>query len=455
MAEPRQVGPSNYFNLKDIGALEPDHADLVRRRVDVLGPAYRLFYDEPIEFVRGSGVHLYDVKGQEYLDVYNNVPCVGHAHPRVAQAIAAQAAQLSTHTRYLHRGIVEYSEQVLATMPAEIGHIMYTCTGSESVDLALRIAKYHTGGSGVVVTRNAYHGVTTEAAAISPSLGGLASLPEWVRVVDAPDARRVQQAGHDDVGQWFATQVRSAIDDLATHGIGFAALIVDSIFASDGVFSDPMGFLKPAVDVTHQSGGVYIADEVQPGFGRTGSQMWGFERHSVRDARVIPDLVCVGKPMGNGYPVAATMMRPEVMEKFGRDLRYFNTFGGNATAIAAAQAVLDVIRDEDIQANAAHVGEYLRAGLRQISAEYPQIAQVRGDGLFIGVELVVPETGEPNETLMLQLVNGLRRRHILIGTAGLYNNNLKIRPPLVFSQADADRFLTELDATLAECVASR
>jgi 4-aminobutyrate aminotransferase-like enzyme len=213
MAEPRQVGPSNYFNVKDIDALAPEHADLVRRRIAVLGPSYRLFYDEPIEFVRGSGVHLYDVNGQEYLDVYNNVPCVGHAHPRVSAAIAAQVAELSTHTRYLHRGIVEYSEQILATMPAEIGHIMFTCTGSESVDLALRIAKYHTGGTGVIVTRNAYHGVTTEAAAISPSLGGLASLPPWVRVVDAPDARRVQRDGHADLGQWFAAQVQGAIDE--------------------------------------------------------------------------------------------------------------------------------------------------------------------------------------------------------------------------------------------------
>jgi len=450
MADPRQVGPSNYFNVKDIDSLAPEHADLVRRRVAVLGPAYRLFYDEPIEFVRGSGVHLYDVNGQEYLDVYNNVPCVGHAHPRVAAAIAAQAAQLSTHTRYLHRGIVEYSEQILATMPAEIGHIMYTCTGSESVDLALRIAKHHTAGSGVIVTRNAYHGVTTEAAAISPSLGGLSSLPEWVRVVDAPDARRLGLDGHLDPGRWFAAQVQDAIDDLAAHGITLAALIVDSIFASDGVFSDPVGFLKPAVDVVHAAGGLYIADEVQPGFGRTGSHMWGFERHSRAGARVIPDLVCVGKPMGNGFPVAATMMRPEVMEKFGREMRYFNTFGGNATAIAAAQAVLDVIGDEGITANAAVVGEYLRAGLRQIAAQHPEIAEVRGDGLFIGVELVEPETGAPNESLMLRLVNGLRRRHILIGTAGLYNNNLKIRPPLVFSQADADRFLIELDAVLGE-----
>ncbi len=448
MAEPRLVGPSNYFNARDIDSLTPEHAELVRRRIAALGPAYRLFYDEPIEFVRGSGVHLYDVTGQEYLDVYNNVPSVGHAHPRVVAAISKQAAQLSTHTRYLHRGIVEYSEQLLATLPPEIGHVMYTCTGSESVDLALRIAKHHTGGTGVVVTRNAYHGVTTEAASISPSLGGLASLPPWVRVVDAPDPRQIPAGS--TLGEWFAAQVRSAIDDLTTSGIRFAALIVDSIFASDGVFADPIGFLCPAVAVARQAGGVYIADEVQPGFGRTGSAMWGFARHSSPTEPLIPDLVCVGKPMGNGYPVAAVMMRPEVIERFGREMRYFNTFGGNATAIAAAQAVLDVIRDEQIQLNAATVGTYLRERLCGLQTQYEQISQVRGDGLFIGVELIEPTSGAPNEDLMLQVVNGLRRRNILIGTAGLYNNNLKIRPPLVFSQDDADRFLTELDAVLAE-----
>jgi 4-aminobutyrate aminotransferase-like enzyme len=252
------------------------------------------------------------------------------------------------------------------------------------------------------------------------------------------------------VGDWFAAQVQGAIDDLRASGITFAAFIVDSILASDGVFADPIGFLRPAIEVVHRAGGLYIADEVQPGFGRTGSALWGFARHSSPEQPVIPDLVCVGKPMGNGYPVAATMMRPEVMEKFGREMRYFNTFGGNATAIAAAQAVLDVIRDEQIQANAATVGAHLRSGLRELQSRYPQISQVRGDGLFVGVELAEPESGAPDEALMLQVVNGLRKRHILIGTAGLYNNNLKIRPPLVFSKDDADRFLTELDSVLAE-----
>ncbi|MEI8057944.1 MAG: aminotransferase class III-fold pyridoxal phosphate-dependent enzyme [Actinomycetes bacterium] len=450
MASPRQVGPSNYFNPASIDALPEGTANLVRRRLATLGPAYRLFYDEPVEFVRGSGVHLYDVAGNEYLDVYNNVASCGHAHPRVAAAIAQQAATLSTHTRYLNEAIVRYSEDLLATMPDAIGHVMYTCTGSEACDLALRIAKHRTGGTGVIVTRNAYHGVTTEIAAISPSLGGVESLPPWVRWVPAPDSAHTDISGFSSLGEWFADQVQQQIDDLAAHGIRFAAFIADSIFASDGVFSDPVGFLAPVRAVIEAAGGVYIADEVQPGFGRTGSAMWGFDRHSSAEQHFVPDLVTIGKPMGNGMPIAATLIRPEVIEEFARDMRYFNTYGGNAMAIAAAQAVLDVIRDEGLQANAADVGDYLRRALRELATRYPHIADVRGDGLFIAVELVIPESGEPNEALMLSVVNGLRRRRVLIGTAGLFNNNLKVRPPLVFSRADADRFVAELDGALAE-----
>ncbi len=425
---------------------------MVRRRLDVLGPAYRLFYEQPLQIVRGEGVHLYDADGVEYLDAYNNVASAGHAHPRVTAAIAAQAGVLNTHTRYLHEGIVRYSEELLATLPAELGHVMFTCTGSEAGDLALRIAKHHTGGTGVVVTRNAYHGVTTEVAAISPSLGGVDSLAPWVRWVEAPDAYRVDHAalGFASLGEWFAAQVQTAIDDLAAHGVRLAAFIADSIFASDGVLPDPAGFLAPAVEVVRRAGGVWIADEVQPGFGRTGEAMWGFQRHGTAANPLVPDLVTIGKPMGNGMPIAAAIMRPEVIEAFGREVRYFNTFGGNAVSIAAAQAVLDVIRDEGLQANAAQVGALLKAMLAELAARHPAIGDVRGAGLFLGIELVRPGGREPDEDLALRAVNGLRRRHVLVGTAGLHNNVLKVRPPLVFSRADAERFVGELDATLAE-----
>ncbi|HET7902146.1 MAG TPA: aspartate aminotransferase family protein [Candidatus Nanopelagicales bacterium] len=441
------VGPSTYFDPTRIGELDEPTAALVRRRIDVLGPAYRLFYERPLQIVRGEGCQLYDADGVEYLDAYNNVPSVGHAHPRVVAAIAEQAARLSTHTRYLHEGIVRYSEQLLATMPDEIGHVMYTCTGSEAGDLAMRIAKHATGGTGVVVTRNAYHGVTTEMAALSPSLGGLGSLPPWVRVVAAPDASRVDTTGYAGLGDWFAAQVQAAIDDLESSGIRFAAFVADGVFASDGVHTDPRGFLAPVLDVVHRAGGLYVADEVQPGFGRTGDELWGFARHGSAETPFVPDLVVLGKPMGNGFPVAATAMRPEVAERFGRDMRYFNTFGGNPVAMAAAQAVLDVLRDEDLQENARVVGDRLRDQVRAL--DHASIADVRGAGLFTGVELV-HDDGTEDGDLTLAVVNALQRRHVLVATGGLHNNVLKVRPPLCFSDADADRFVTELDAILTD-----
>ena len=453
MSDPRTVGPSTYFDPSRIETLEEPERALVRRRTAALGPAYRLFYEQPVQIVRGEGAHLYDADGTEYLDVYNNVASVGHAHPRVTRAIAAQAAVLNTHTRYLHDGIVRYAEDLLATFPREIGHVMFTCTGSEAGDLALRIAKHHTGGTGVIVTRNAYHGVTTEIAAISPSLGGLGSLPPWVRWVPAPDAYRVDHAaaGFATLGEWFAAQVQEAIDDLAAHGIRFAAFVADSIFASDGVLADPVGFLAPVREVVTRAGGVYLADEVQAGFGRTGDDLWGFQRHGTEVAPFVPDLVTIGKPMGNGMPIAATLVRPEVMAAFGREMRYFNTFGGNAVSIAAAQATLDVVRDEGLQANAATVGRQIQDGARELARRHPAIGDVRGAGLFIAIELVRPGPDrEPDGDLTLRVVNGLRRRHVLLGTAGLDNNILKVRPPLVLAPADADRFLTELDASLIE-----
>ena len=443
------VGPTTYFDPARVDELAPGTADLVRRRVAALGPAYRLFYDAPVQFVRGEGVHLYDVDGVEYLDAYNNVPSVGHAHPRVVAAIAAQAALLTTHTRYLHAGIVDYAEDLLSTMPDGIEHVMFACTGSEAGDLALRIAKAATGSTGVIVTRNAYHGVTTEMAAISPSLGGLASLPEWVRVVPAPDAYRVDTTGHADLGGWFAARVQEAVDDLAAHGIGLAAVVLDSIFASDGVLDGPRGFLAPVLDVVHRAGGLYVADEVQPGFGRTGDALWGFARHDTDGTPFVPDIVTMGKPMGNGYPVAGTAMRADVAERFGRQMRYFNTFGGNPVAMAAAQATLDVVRDEGLQHNALVVGSRLRELISAAAADHASIGDVRGAGLFTGIELVEPDRTAATD-LTLSVVNGLQRRRVLVATGGLDNNVLKVRPPLVFSDADTDRFVTELDAVLTE-----
>jgi len=426
-------GPTSYFDPANAGGLDPRTAELVRRRAAAMGNAYRLFYREPLELVRGEGAHVWARDGVEYLDVYNNVPSAGHAHPRIVAAIAEQAARLNTHTRYLDEATIAYAEDLLGTFPDHLGNVMFTNSGSEANDLALRIAKAATGHQGVIVTRNAYHGVTTEIAAISPSLGGVGSLAPWVRMIDAP-------APGVDLG----AQVDAAIGELVDTGIRPAALIVDTIFASDGVFPDAAG-LAPAVAAIRAAGGVFIADEVQPGFGRLGrltpdGSLWGFARHDLG-----PDLVTLGKPMGNGHPVAAVVARPELVDAFAARGRFFATFGGNTVSIAAAQATLDVVRDEKLPEHAARVGAELLAALRAI--DDPRIGAVRGAGLFLGVDLIDTD-GRPDEPLALDVVNALRERRILLAASGPDNHTLKIRPPLVFDDADADRLVTELAAVL-------
>jgi 4-aminobutyrate aminotransferase-like enzyme len=433
----------NAFDLETAGPLDPELRRIIERRAKLLGPAYKLFYRNPIQIVRGEGVHLYDASGQAYLDAYNNVPSVGHCHPRVVEAIARQAATLNTHTRYANTEILEYAERLLATFPAEIGHVMLTCTGSEAVDLALRIARFRTGGEGTIITANAYHGVTTATAEISPSLGPGVPLGRSVRAVAPPVPDPVATAAAEQAGQAFAIRVSDAIADLRRHGIKFAAFIADSLFSSDGIRPDPAGFLRPVVDAVHDAGGLYIADEVQPGFARTGDVMWGFQRHGIA-----PDLVVMGKPMGNGMPIAGVAARPEVVEEFGRQIRYFNTFGGNSVCVAAAAAVLDVIEAEGLQENARAVGRYLLETLQQIAGDTPRISAVRGVGLYAGVDFVRPGTTEPDGDAAIAVVNGLRDRHVLISATGPHGNTLKIRPPLPFARAHVDQLAAALSDTL-------
>ncbi len=432
----------NAFTADDFARLSPEEQGLIERRQRVLGPAYRLFYERPLHIVKGEGVWLFDADGNKYLDAYNNVASMGHCHPRVVEAITRQTAILNTHTRYLHESIIAYAEALTATFPAELSQVMFTCSGSEANDLAVRIARHATGGTGIIATSLAYHGLTSAVAEFSPSLGEFVHLGSHVRTVPAPDSYRTASG---EMAERFGRDVRSAIADLKRHGIKPALLIVDTIFSSDGVVADPKGFLKPAVDAIHQAGGLFVADEVQPGFGRTGDAMWGFLRHGVA-----PDMVTIGKPMGNGYPMAGVVIRPEVVAEFGAQARYFNTFGGNPVAAVAGVAVLDIIKDERLQANAADVGAYLRQGLQQLGRDFPQIGDVRGAGLFIGVEIVSdPAKKTPDAAVTTRLVNGLRERRILISASGPNANVLKIRPPLVFSRDNADTLVAALRDVLA------
>ena len=428
---------SNSFDPSKDSGLDRATKDLIARRDRSLGPCYRLFYDHPIHVERGEGVWLYDDSGRRYLDGYNNVPSVGHCHPHVVEAVSRQMATLNTHTRYLFEQVVDYAERLLKTFPAELGNVMFTCSGSESIDLALRVARFVGQGEGIIVTRDAYHGTTAAASEISPSRG---TMSRNVRAVPAPDAYRLSSAL---VSGTFADNVAGAIADLKRAGIKFAGMVVDTVFSSDGFHVDPPGFLKATAEVVRREGGVLIADEVQGGFARTG-EMWGFQRHNV-----VPDIVVLGKPMGNGMPIGGVVMRPELLAQFGAKQRYFNTFGGNPVCCAAGLAVLEVIEQEGLVENARRVGSYLLAGLSKLKDKYPSIGDVRGAGLFVGMEFVTSrQTKEPDSATSLRMVNDLREEGILINALGPYRHILKIRPPLTFSEANADQVINTIDVLL-------
>lgn len=417
---------------------------MIARRNLLLGPAYRLMYEHPLHIVRGEGVWLIDENGRKFLDVYNNVASLGHCHPAVSNAICQQVQTLATNTRYLHNMILELAERLLKTVPeTQLQHLMLTCTGSEANDVAYRIAKVRTGGTGIIVTETAYHGFTDAVSQFSPSLGISVDLGQHVRLVKAPCQ---YHAKGEDLAERFTRDVAAAIADLKRHGIKPAALIVDSLFTSDGILPEPAGFLKGAVDAIKQCGGLFIADEVQPGFGRTGESMWGFQRHGV-----IPDIVTLGKPMGNGQPIAGLLATADVLEEFGQNSRYFNTFAGNTVSCAAALAVLKTIEAENLMQNAAKVGDFLRNGIADLAAQHDAIGDVRGVGLFVGVELVTDrKTKTPDRELTTQVVNKMRNKGVLLSACAKGHNVLKIRPPLILTKEQAELVIKALDEALTE-----
>ncbi len=439
------VNYPNPFDPAALSALPPRLQEIIRRRNTVLGPGYTLIYREPVEFVSGHGAHLIDRDGNDYLDAYNNVPCVGHAHPHVVEAVSRQMAAVNTNTRYVQESLVDYAERLLATFPEGLSKLSLACSGSEANDLAVRVARFHTGGEGIIATRWAYHGITREVASFSPHLGGGSSLGPNVRLIDAPDPRIV--APGPTLAEHMRNQVRGAVDDLVKHGYKLAALITDCAHTSDGIFTDPVGYMQAVVEEVHAAGGVYIADEVQAGFARLGDSMWGFSRHGV-----LPDIVTMGKPMGNGLPISGVVFRPEVSDEFGRNIRYFNTFAGSSIPVAAGAAVLDVFEQENVQQRVLENGTALRTGLQEITKASPHVAEVRGSGLYVGVEIVEDrETREPDRTRAEDVIADLRDRRVLISGAGKAANVLKIRPPLAFTSADVTRFLE----TFAEVAKAR
>ena len=421
-------------------------SSLLERRQRVLGEKTLLFYEEPLNLVRGRGVWLEDADGRQYLDGYNNVPHVGHCHPHVVDAIARQAATLNVHTRYLHDGIVEYGERLTSTFDDDLSVALFVCTGTEANELAIRMARLLTGGTGLIVTDFSYHGHSITLAEATTGLPAPEAVGPLVRTIRVPDLLREPNTDPALVGEAYLAQVEAALASFRDAGIKVAALLVDSLFSTEGLPAVPATYLSKAVDLVRGAGGLFIGDEVQPGFGRLGDTMWGYQQHAV-----VPDFVTMGKPMGNGHPIGGVVTRPDHLAYFQRNTMYFNTFGGNPVSAAAGNAVLDVLEKEQLLANARDVGAHLQAGLRSLASKHEMVGATRGKGLFCGLELVVDRTSMAPATAEAKLVvNLMRRNGVLISKIGPNDNVLKIRPPMPFSRDNADHLVDALDAVLEE-----
>ena len=418
---------------------------LLERRFNVLGRHSPLFYQEPLQLVRGEGVWVWDVQGRRYLDVYNNVPHVGHCHPQVVEAISRQAATLNTHTRYLHDNIVNYAERLTAKFDAPLSMAMLTCTGSEANEVALRMARHCTGGQGIIITDFAYHGNTEAVSELGTGFMPEAKSTRRVRSFPVPDSYNGPgDVAADGLADYYADCVKAEIDAFEKQGIKLAGMLICPDFANEGLLNLPDGFIGKALAHVRAAGGLYIADEVQGGFGRTGNQWWS---HQAYDE--IPDIVTMGKPMGNGHPIAGVVARADLIDQFGEWAMYFNTFGGNPVSCAAAMAVLDVLEEENLLDNAVTTGAYVAKGLRALQDKHELIGDVRDKGLFFAVELVKSRDGkEPAAEETTRLVNAMRDNGVLISRIGRHDNILKLRPPMPFNREHADLLL----ATLATCL---
>ena len=430
------------------------HEEIVERRKELLLPNLSISYDRPIKFVRGDGVWLIDDRGRAYLDCFNNVCHIGHAHPAVVEAMARQAAVLNTNTRYLHDNIVAYAERLTATLPRELTVAGFVNSGSEANSLALRMMRAHTGRENAIVLDWAYHGTTQELIDISPykfqRRGGQPKKPH-VHVAPVPDSYRAPADWPiEEHGRRYAESVAELIAAMRTKGEGPGFFIAESIPSVAGQVFLPDGYLKEVYRMVREAGGICIADEVQVGFGRIGSHWWAFESQGV-----VPDIVTMGKPIGDGHPMAAVVTTREIADSFNNGMEYFNTFGGNPVSTAVGLAVLDVIKGQDLRRNAQEIGDYLMAGFRSMQDRHEVIGDVRGMGLFLGIELVKDRrTKVPATEFARAVSNGVRQRGVLMGTEGPHDNVLKMRPPMIFSRRDADHLLAVLEETF-QAVATR
>ncbi len=423
-----------------------DTAALRAKRDRFLGGTLELSYENPVHVVKGEGPWLFAADGTRLLDAYNNVPQVGHAHPHVARAVARQAAALNTNTRYLYRIILDYAERLTDTMPKGLEACLFVNSGSEANDAAFRMAKQMTGNRGAIVMEAAYHGISEAIDALSPYDLKNRPLRPHVRTLMSPDPYRGPwKDGEPDLAAKYAADADRAIRELQEAGYGVAAFMIDSGFTSNGIPNVPPGYMKLVCEKVRAAGGLIVADEVQCGFARMGTHMWGIETHGV-----VPDFITTGKPIGNGIALGVTVTRPEIRQAFGEKTGFFSTFGGNPVACAAGMAVLDVIEREGLMARAYETGEYKRSKMRELINKHRYLGDVRGSGLLTGVELVRDrKTLEPAPEETKRVINHLRNNGVLVGREGPHGNVLKIRPPLAFRKEHADILVDGLDRALA------
>ncbi|KAK9506472.1 hypothetical protein O3M35_008408 [Rhynocoris fuscipes] len=435
--------------MADLEQLPKSETLLLRKKH--IGEACQLFFQrDPLKIVRAKGQYMYDENGDSYLDCINNIAHVGHCHESVVKACSDQMAVLNTNIRFLHDNLVMCAKKLTETMPEPLSVCFFVNSGSEANDLALRIARAHTKNEDVICMERAYHGNSTTLINISPYKFEEGKFPkkDWVHVAPIPDSYRGKYSGYfDDLGELYANEVIPIIEEIQNNERGLAAFIAESAPCCGGQVMFPPNYLKNVYSLVRKAGGVCIADEVQVGFGRLGKHWWGFQAQDV-----VPDIVTVGKAMGNGFPVAAVITTKKLAESF-RDtgMVFFNSFGGNPVSCAAAIAVMDVIENEKLMENAIKVGSYLLNGFQKLADKYSIIGDVRGSGLFIGIELVKDRsTKKPAIAETQQILSRFKEKRILLSCDGPYRNVLKIKPPMVFDMNNADHLLNSFDLILTE-----
>lgn len=417
-------------------------ADLIARRNATIGPYSPLFYDEPLQFVSAKGVWFTDVNGDRYLDGYNNVPHVGHANDRVVRALTEQASRLNVHTRYLNERVVDYAERLLGTFDARLDRVFFGNSGSEANELALRIARQRTGATGVIVSDYSYHGTTITLAELTTGLKTREPLAPDVRTLRIPDLDRDPRPAAEVLAETLA-ELDAAIVSLVEAGFGVSACLFDPLFSTEGMPRVPDGLVAGIVDRVHAAGGLVIADEVQSGFGRTGTHMWGHEF-----AGMTPDLVTLGKPMGNGHPMSAVITSEAVLEEFGAANEFFNTFAGNPVSAAVGEAVLLEMEERGLVDQARDIGGEALAKLKEFASRYDFVRSAKGAGTFLGLDFAVD--GEPAPRLAKQAVEAMKSRKVLISRIGRDESVLKVRPPLAFGPDELPILLDALEASLDE-----